>query len=116
MPKMVVEVDGKEITDPFKIRLKKPALFDGKEVPEVDISPLRDWTGEDLIRTQKEYARVRGEDFSAIKEMVPEVDLEYDFYVASKASGLPMEFFLSLPAREAFAIKTGVVSFFYGED
>ena len=42
--------------------------------------------------------------------------LGYSCYLAARVSGLPVEFFQGLPAREAIKLKNVVTGFLYGGD
>ena len=47
---------------------------------------------------------------------MPEMSLEYALYIASVATGLPVEFFRHLPPKDAIKVKNRVTNFFYAED
>lgn len=63
-----------------------------------------------MIATQRSMER------SGSINVIPEMSLEYACLFAARASGLPQEFFQSLPPREAIKVKNRVTSFFYGEE
>jgi hypothetical protein len=103
-------------TETLILTFKKPFKFEGKEYTEVDLSAMEDWTGDDLIRLTKKYNKLSGGegDGSPTSVILPESDIEYDMFVAAEATGLPLEFFHTLPAREIGTLKTLVIGFFLG--
>lgn len=93
------------------IAFKKPFHFEGKEYAEVDLSGLEDLTASDMIAANKYIQRT-----SAGIDVMPEVSLEYACVLASKAAKLPIEFFTSLPPKEAMKVKNRVMGFLFGSD
>lgn len=93
------------------IVFKKPFKFEGKEYIEVDLSGLDDLTASDMIAANKYMQRT-----SAGIDVMPEVSLEYACVLASKAAKLPIEFFTSLPPKEAMKVKNRVMGFLFGSD
>jgi hypothetical protein len=100
--------------NPLIINFKKPFVFEGKEHASVDLTKLEDWSTDDLIRVGKTYAKISGNEINPMGAILPESDLEYDIFVASEASGLPLEFFKKLPANESGKLRTAIISFFLG--
>jgi uracil phosphoribosyltransferase len=47
---------------------------------------------------------------------LPEMTMEYIGFIANRATGQPIEFFMKLPPKDATKVKNKVTSFFYGED
>lgn len=93
------------------IKFKKPYVFEKKEYTELDLSCLEDLQASDMIATNKYMQRT-----SAGIDVMPEVSLEYACVLASKATKLPIEFFTSLPPREAMKVKNRVMGFLFGSD
>ena len=103
--------DTEEIEDGgYYITFKKPFVWEDETYTGVDLSGLEDLSARDMIATQRMMER------SGSINVLPEMSLEYARIFASKASGLPQEFFQSLPPREAIKVKNRVTSFFYGEE
>lgn len=93
------------------IKFKKPYYFEGKEYAELDLSGMEDLQASDMIAVNKYMQRT-----SAGIDVMPEVSLEYACVLASKAAKLPIEFFTSLPPREAMKVKNRVMGFLFGSD
>lgn len=93
------------------IKFKKPYRFEGKEYTEIDLSGLDDLQASDMIAVNKYMQRT-----STGVDVMPEVSLEYACVLASKAAKLPIEFFTSLPPREAMRVKNRVMGFLFGSD
>ena len=94
------------------IKFKKPYKFEDKEYTELDLSGLDDLTASDMIATNKYMQRTSGGGI----DVMPEVSLEYACVLASKAAKLPIEFFTSLPPREAMRVKNRVMGFLFGAE
>ena len=94
----------------YYITFKKPFVFEDETYTGVDLSGLEDLSARDMIATQRSMER------SGSINVIPEMSLEYACIFAARASGLPQEFFQSLPPREAIKVKNRVTSFFYGEE
>lgn len=92
------------------VRFRRPFVFEDETYEGVDLSGLEDLSARDMIATQRAMER------SGSINVIPEMSLEYACIFASKATKLPVEFFQSLPPREAVKVKNRVTSFFYGED
>jgi len=100
----------------YLIKFKKPISFEGKDYAEIDLSGLEDMGATELINTQKLFKKAQGNDIAPTDATAPESNVEYGFYIASKVTGLPMEFFYSLSAKNANKVKTAVLIFFNIED
>ena len=94
----------------YYVAFRKPYLFEGETYDGIDLSGLEDLTARDMIHTQRTMER------AGSVNVLPEMSLEYACYFAAKATGKPVEFFQSLPPREAVKVKNRVTSFFYGTD
>ena len=91
------------------IKLAKTFKFEGKDYNEIDLTGLEDLTTADISECEKLFER--NGNFSALKEM----NLEYCILVANKVTGLPVEFFNALPAREGAKVKQAVSAYFFQE-
>lgn len=113
----IIDASGTmEICDPLVIPLSKPVKFEEKEYSEINLRKLNDWTCGDVVKVTKEYNRVTGGSDSPMDAILPEANLEYAEFVAARASGLPLEFFQALPARESGKLRTAVISFFHPQE
>jgi hypothetical protein len=106
------QTENEEIS--LVIAFKKPFSFEENEYSSVDLSKLEDWSGDDLVKASKKYRQISGEGSDPMGAIIPETDLEYDMFVASETSGLPLEFFKRLPAKEVTKIKSAIIAFFLG--
>lgn len=87
----------------------KPYHFEGKEHKSIDLSGLDNLTAENMIAADKYLAS------NGVFTPMPEMNMEYTLYIASVATGLPIEFFRRLPPKDAIKVKNRVTNFFYGE-
>lgn len=94
------------------LKFRKPYVFDGKEYTEVDLSGLEDATAKDL----EAVGRIMEKRTNGTNPATMEMTMDYAQLLANRITGLPLEFFKNLPAREAMALKTTVVGFLYGGD
>jgi hypothetical protein len=94
------------------IKFKKPYKFEGKEYTELDLSGLDNLSASDMIAVDNYMKRTAA---TAVNVM-PEVSIEYACVFASKATQLPVEFFTSLPPKEAMKVKNRVMGFLFGSD
>lgn len=92
------------------VLLSKPYKFEGKRYENLDLSGLENIKARDMIEANRVHDRAGG--FS----LVPEMSMEYTLLIASRATGLPIEFFYGLPPKDAIRIKNKVTGFFYGQD
>lgn len=97
--------------DNMVIKFKKPYKFENKEYTEIDLNGLEDLQASDMIAVNKYMQRT-----SHGIDVMPEVSLEYACVLASKATKMPIEFFTSLPPREAMKVKNRVMGFLFGSD
>ncbi len=102
------ETTGVETGEPERedenmvVELSKPYRLNGKDIREVDLGTLADLTGADML-TINRMIRKRGN-----IDASPEFTLEYAFYAAMQATGLPLEFFHMLSMKDSMKIKTRV--------
>lgn len=94
----------------YIIKFRKPFIFEDETYKEIDLSGLEDLSARDMIQAQRTMER------SGSINVLPEMSLEYACIFASKATKMPVEFFQSLPPKEAIKVKNKVTNFFYGED
>lgn len=92
------------------IKFSKPFRFEGKDYTEVDLSGLETMSANDMIAVNKLMSRTSGVD------VMPEVSLEYAINLAARAAKQPIEFFTSLPMKEAIKVKNRVMGFLFGSD
>ena len=95
--------------DKYLVKLRKEYDFEGRKIKEIDLSGLEDLTGENMIAAEKYLAS------SGVVAATAEMSIAYCFYIASVASGIPLEFFKRLSPKDAVKVKTKVTSFFYNE-
>lgn len=94
------------------LKFRKPFSFDGKQYTEVDLSGLEDATAKDL----EAVGRILEKQAKSTNPATMEMTMGYAQLLANRVTGLPLEFFKNLPAKEAMALKTTVVGFLYGGD
>lgn len=87
------------------ISFNNPYLFEQSEHKEVDLKGLHDLSTTDIIDADKEFAE------TGQFAMMNEVTTGYACIIASKATKLPVEFFLRLPAKEGLKVKRTVMNF-----
>lgn len=94
---------------PFLVRFHTPYKFEGQTYIELDMSGLDNLTAKDMTAAES-YLTRRG-----IVSALPEMTLEYASYIASIATGQPLEFFKGLSPKNAIRVKNMVTSYFFGE-
>ncbi|MGN1130962.1 MAG: phage tail assembly protein [Ruminococcus sp.] len=87
------------------IELNTPIDFEGTTYKEIDLSGLDELTGKDIKLISKQYRRLGG------SAMTKELDIEYLQLVAAKATGLPVEFFDELKAKDSTTVEVVVRNF-----
>ena len=92
------------------VRFHKPYLFEGNHYAGIDLKAIEDLTAKDMCEAEK-YLSKKG-----IISPLPEMTMEYIGFIANRATGQPIEFFMKLPPKDATKVKNKVTSFFYGED
>ena len=102
------------VLNPLTLVFKRTVTFEGVEYDSVDLSSLEDWTCDDVVRVSKKYNKMSGTDLGPMDAILPEANLKYCQFVGAEASGLPIDFFKQLPAREAGALRSLVINFFHG--
>jgi len=96
--------------NPYLLSFKKPVYFEGERYDSVDLSGLEDLSAADMIAVNKQIER------GGSTNVMPEFSVEYACLIASRACGMPAEFFKALPPREAAKLKNRVINFLYGGD
>jgi len=87
------------------ITLQKPITFEGKEYKEVDLTGLEQLSTRDLVEADKQFNN------SGQMAIMNEMATGYTLIIASRASGLPIEFFDNLPASVGLKVKNRVMGF-----
>jgi len=108
----IIEVgdNGEVISGDFLVVFKAPVNFEGKEYDSVDLSKLKVLSGRDMEAVDRQLTE------AGIVSVIPENSISYAFRMAARASGLPVEFFLSLPPNECMKVKRAVAGFLNGVD
>ena len=101
---------GNADEDELIVKFRKPYNFEGEIFKELDLRGLENIRGRDLTAIEKAFNK------TGISSFVPESTTTYAKIVATKATGLPAEFFEDLPAAEVEKIKNAVVGFLYPND
>lgn len=94
----------------YVIKFRKPFVFEDQTYESVDLSGLEDMSARDMIQAQRIMEK------SGSINVLPEMSLEYACIFASRATKMPVEFFQSLPSKEAIKLKNKVTNFFYGAE
>ena len=95
--------------NPNLVKFSKPYAFEGRTYTEIDLGGVENITAQDMAEAEKFLTR------SGIVSPLPEMTMEYIFFIANRATGQPLEFFKGLPPRDIVRVKNKVTSFFYGE-
>lgn len=90
------------------LTLSRPITFEGKEYTCIDLSGLAGMNLNDLSAASNYLTR------KGIVSAAPETTFDFAVFIASRATGLPMELFAQMGARDIIAIKNRVINFFYG--
>ncbi len=84
------------------VKLSKPYKLDGKEITEIDLSAVENLTGADMLAINRMMKRRGNIDAS------PEFTMEFAFFAAMQATGMPLEFFYGLSMKDSMKVKTRV--------
>lgn len=90
------------------IEFDNPFSFEGESYNKIDLEKLDNLLAEDLVKIDKMYTK-EGNIILTTSEMT----LQYAIITASYVTGLPIEFFNKLPAKEAKKIKQVITNFFF---
>lgn len=97
-----VEEEENEEVDFMVVKLSKAYKFEGREITELDLNKLKNLTGADMIAINRMMKKRGNTDAS------PEITLEFAFFAAFQATGLPLEFFYGLDMKDSMKVKTRV--------
>lgn len=89
------------------VELSKPFFFEGKEYTRVDLTGLDNLSARDLCDAEAFCSR-KGD-----LTLMPAFGARYAIFVSSRATGLPIEFFESLPGKDSIKVQAAVRNFFY---
>lgn len=90
-------------TEFMVVKLSKPYVSDeGKTITEVDLNKLENLTGGDMVAINRMMKKRGNTDAS------PEMTMEFAFFAAMQATGIPLEFFYGLSMKDSMRIKTRV--------
>lgn len=106
-------VEAKETTVVDSARtfeFSKPYTFERKIYECISLDGLDSLTTKDMIEAEKYTVR------NGMYSATPEMTMSYAMYIASKASKLPIEFFMTLPQKEALSLKNKIMGFIYNMD
>ncbi len=91
-----------DVADYMKIRLSKTYKFENQEITEIDLNKLEDLTGADMLAINRMMKKRGNTDAS------PEMTMDFAFFAAMQATGLPLEFFYNLNMKDSMAVKMRV--------
>ncbi len=101
-----VDDDADDEVDMY-VKFQKPYVFEDDTYEGIDMSGIENLTADDLTEIEKKFYK------QSIPSFNPENTATYAKLAAWKATGLPIEFFNQLPAKDMMKIKSRVVNFFY---
>lgn len=93
----------------FYVKFSKPITWEDKEYSGVDMSGLEQLSGRQYCEAVKKFTSAGNID--TMMQMNP----NFACIIGSMVTGLPIEFFYDLPARELNAIKNRVSIYFFKE-
>lgn len=94
------------------LQLSKTYDFEGKKISSLDLSGVIELSTDTMIEIENRLAPT-----APLKNpILTELDLSHTLMVASYATGLPYEFFLTLRLRDGLAVKNSVTGFIVGSD
>jgi len=92
------------------LKLSKVYKFEDREISEIDFSGMEDIKAADMVKAEKVLAN------SGTVAAVPQLNLQYTLIMAASATGIPVEFFMTLKPADAMAVKNMVSGFFFAEE
>jgi hypothetical protein len=110
--KKITEINQSETTkdtirdEELVLALKRPIVFDGKEIKEIDLNGLDELTGKSIRKIDRMFRNMGG-----ATTLSKEVDSTYLQLVAMEATGFPLEFFDQLHAKDVTALEIKVRNF-----
>lgn len=105
-----VIIDGTEEEISNVIELTKKYRFEDKVIAELDLKEIENLSANKLQEIEGLYRKTTKNISST-----PELTIEYAMALGSILTGLPLEFFKQLNARDVMKIKTRVINFLYGD-
>ncbi|MCI5713664.1 MAG: phage tail assembly protein [Lachnospiraceae bacterium] len=100
--------DAVTASSDMEITFSKSYKFEGENIEKIDLSGLHDIKAADMIDASRYMNRI------GMNEADEEFTLPYALFIASRASGRPMELFTGLAPFDALRVKGRIVSFFMG--
>lgn len=97
------------VDEEITVVLSRTYQFEGKEISQLDFSGMENVTADNLIKANKMAAA------AGAAAILPEQDLYHTLLIGAEVTGLPIEFFKQLKARDAIKVKNMVTSFLFGE-
>lgn len=97
------------------LKLVKPFRFEGKEYESIDFSRLDELSGADHINATN-FASRMNQTNGIVQSPAPQLDTNYQYAIASYATGLPIEAFAAMPYRIALLISQYIRNFTLGRD
>lgn len=89
------------------IEFSKPYTFEGVVYTKLDLTSFDEVVNGKTLKEAKRFMPDSGID------VMPEFSYDFAFFIASKVCALPIEFFDSLPAREAIKVKNRIMGFLF---
>lgn len=95
------------------IKLSAPYTFEGKTSSEVEVA-IEAMTGQDLIEIQRRFRRVAPKkNTTALNSLIiTATDTDFQLFVLSDLTGLPIEFFTGLPVCDMMRLCSEINGFF----
>lgn len=91
----------------YRVQLACPYSFEGNTYKEIDLSGLKELTGNDMVQANRHLSTTGNSDF------IREYTLEFMLELAARATQMPVEFFLGLPPREVMQVRNRVMGFLF---
>ena len=100
--------NGQDNENSLYVEFDRPFVFEGEDtIQGIDMSGIENLTTTDLVEVEKKFYR------QGITSFNPENTTAYAKFVAQRATGLPVELFDQIPAKEMLKIRKVVVNFFF---
>lgn len=106
--KEVTEQKAKPKQNWLVLKLDFPIEYQGTEIKEIDLSKVKEMTGEDLNVIYDLYESLGGGG-----NIMQECTLRFAQVIASRATGYPLEVILKLKAKDSVALKGRLYRFFF---
>ncbi|MFQ8681958.1 phage tail assembly protein [Enterocloster sp.] len=100
--------EKKEKKDFLKLELTSPVEWQGQEIRELDMTKLREMTGEELNVVYDLYEAQGGDGI-----IMQEGKLRFAQVIASRVTGYPLEAIQKIKAKDSVALKNRVYRFFF---